>query len=77
MDLFIYSLDKKIFEGTVRSASLPTENGMITVLPGHASLVTNLKSGTVAYTRDETHNEIPIVGGFAYIDQKRVVLLVD
>jgi len=76
MDLFIYSLDKKIFEGAVHSASLPTESGIITVLPGHASLVTNLKGGQVAYTRGGTRNEISVAGGFAYIDQKRIVLLV-
>ncbi|MDR3071548.1 MAG: ATP synthase F1 subunit epsilon [Endomicrobium sp.] len=36
-----------IFKGEVLSASLPTERGMITVLPGHINLVTKLCNGEI------------------------------
>jgi len=47
MHLKISSPEKVIFDAQVKQVSLPTENGMITILPNHTPLVTSLKPGLI------------------------------
>jgi F-type H+-transporting ATPase subunit epsilon len=47
MKLKISSTAKTIFEGTIKQITLPTEIGDVTVLPGHAPMVTALKPGII------------------------------
>jgi len=76
MHLYIYSLEKKIYEGESSSITLPTTSGEITVLPEHIPLVTTLSKGTIKFiTSSETRKET-ILGGFAEIKSDSVILLV-
>ncbi len=45
LSLKIVTPERVVYEDTVDSVTAMTESGEITVLPGHVSLVTNLRSG--------------------------------
>jgi F-type H+-transporting ATPase subunit epsilon len=76
MKLYIYSLEKKIYEGESTSVTLPTTSGEITVLPEHIPLVTTLSKGTVKFKTSAEIREEKISGGFAEIKSDGVILLV-
>jgi len=76
MKLFIYSLDKTLYEGGADVVTLPTETGEISVLPAHAPLVTILAEGDVRLKSKNKEKTLTIKGGFAEINQKQMILLV-
>ncbi|MDL2213329.1 ATP synthase F1 subunit epsilon [Bacteroides sp. OttesenSCG-928-N06] len=47
--LSIVSPEKMLFEGEVKSVSLPGAVGAFTILPHHAPIVSSLKAGVVKY----------------------------
>lgn len=63
MNLKISSPEAIIFEGEILKATIPVENGAITVLPGHAPLVSVVKPGLVSIRSDDLAKE----GTFDYI----------
>jgi len=77
MKLFIYSLEKKIYEGETSSITMPTSTGEITVLPHHEPLVTTLEKGNVIFKThsNETRKEF-IESGFAEIKPDSAILLI-
>lgn len=77
MHLYIYSLEKKIYEGETTSITMPTSTGEITVLPHHEPLVTTMAKGKIVFKNSsgETKSEF-IEGGFAEIKSGSVILLV-
>lgn len=68
MELIILSPQNTECKAEVKSVSLPGENGQFTVLCDHASLISNLMPGTIAYQlADGSHHEYEIRGGVADI----------
>ncbi|OHA19908.1 MAG: hypothetical protein A2836_00090 [Candidatus Taylorbacteria bacterium RIFCSPHIGHO2_01_FULL_45_63] len=76
MKLYIYSLEKILFEGDAEKLTLPAEEGEITILRGHIPLVTTLSKGEIRYTNGNKKETISIESGFAHIDQKKSIVLV-
>jgi len=76
MKLFIYKLDKILYEGDADAVTLPSQDGQITILNHHIPLVTPLKAGDVAI-KSSTPQTIGIKGGFAEIKPEKVILLVE
>lgn len=80
MKLKISSPSKVIYEGSIKQISLPTENGVITVLPNHMPLVTALKPGIVKiipekapsgeFIFSENAISLSVSKGMAFIDGK-------
>jgi F-type H+-transporting ATPase subunit epsilon len=65
MQFSIYTLEKSLFEGEIKSATLPTKAGEITVLDGHIPLISALKQGEVKIIgKDESITRVEINGGF-------------
>ncbi len=76
MRLYIYSLDKILYEGDADVLTVPSETGELSILPHHAPIVTTLKSGKVMIRSKDGHQNIPIQSGFAQINQDQTILLV-
>ncbi|OHA17443.1 MAG: hypothetical protein A3H57_04905 [Candidatus Taylorbacteria bacterium RIFCSPLOWO2_02_FULL_43_11] len=76
MRLYIYKLDKTLYEGDADVVSLPAEDGEIAVLPHHAPIVTSLKKGTISVKNDSDKKVFSIESGFAEINQEQTILLV-
>lgn len=77
MQLYVYNLRGTLFEGPTDSVVLPAADGEITVLNGHMQLVTALTKGTVRTHSEDEAKEIPVGGGFAYTDGKRLIVLAE
>ena len=61
----------------VEKVMLSGELGEFMVLPNHKSLLTNLKSGTFAYFKDNFWNWAVLSGGFAQIKDNKVLVLAE
>jgi F-type H+-transporting ATPase subunit epsilon len=66
-ELEILSPEGSAFKGEVSSVSLPTSSGIITVLPGHTSLVTKLRQGDILISYSGGQKKITVTGGFVEI----------
>ncbi|HEY9584364.1 MAG TPA: F0F1 ATP synthase subunit epsilon [Candidatus Paceibacterota bacterium] len=76
MKLYIYSIDKIIYEGEADILTIPSETGELSVLPNHAPIVTTLKSGKISIQSKSGNQNIPIQSGFAEVNQTQTILLV-
>jgi F-type H+-transporting ATPase subunit epsilon len=76
MKLYIYTLDKTLYEGEAETIVLPAENGELTILPNHAPIVTSLKKGVIGVKAGTDKKDFPIESGFAQINQKQTIILV-
>lgn len=71
MTLKIISSDALVFDGEVSSVTLPGAMGAFTVLKNHASLISTLNSGKIAYMPAGENDEekfIQIDGGIVDVD---------
>ncbi len=57
------SAEHELFAGEATSASIPTESGEITLLPHHASLVTNLHAGELVVHTNGKDEQLFVGGG--------------
>ena len=63
---------------TVKSVSLPGEKGEMTILPGHARLVSVLITGILTFERENgTKETAAISSGFAEVSNDQVTVLAD
>ena len=77
MLLHIYSLTNTIFDDKVYSVSLPTSDGIITVLQNHIPIVTALKTGNIIAKVDGKEQSFAIKSGFAKISGESVLVLAE
>lgn len=83
MNLQLVTPERSVLTEEVHSLSCPTSEGQITILPGHAPIISTLVSGELI-ARDENHNEhnIHVAGGFVQVQnnsegQSEIIILAD
>lgn len=76
MTLKIISATEVLFEGDVDMVTLPGEKGRFTVLNNHASLISTLVAGDIAYRHDSVTSTKHIDGGIADVDNNLVSVCV-
>jgi F-type H+-transporting ATPase subunit epsilon len=70
--------ERVLFEEEVRSVTLPTTEGEITVLPHHQPLVAMLKAGAATLTRmDGQTEDVAVSTGFVQIADHHITVLAD
>lgn len=70
--------ERVLFSGAVESVLLPGTEGDMTVLPGHAPVMTTLKAGFVVMTdHKDSGQRVLVRGGFAEINQAGVTVLAE
>ena len=77
MHLHIHSIEKTIYDGGADVVSLPSETGVISILPGHTPLVTALKAGSIEVKTSGDSQTFPIKSGFAQINGESVIILTE
>ena len=78
MKLEIVTPDKKLFEGSVKSAVFPGQEGSFGVMNGHAPMIATLKSGNVVLTEDNNNTlEFVVKGGVVEVGKKGVIVLAE
>ena len=74
----LVSPERVLFSGEVEAVLLPGTEGDMTVLPGHAPVMTALKAGFVVATNYKDNGERVLVrGGFAEINAAGVTVLAE
>jgi F-type H+-transporting ATPase subunit epsilon len=77
IELEIVTPERRVVAEVVDSLVLPSQDGELGVLPGHAPLLCRLTIGQVAYKKDGKEEIIAISGGFAEILGERVSVLAE
>lgn len=69
---------KKLIDGAqVASLRLPTAKGELTILPGHAELLTLLGTGELSFAADGQVRKFAVSYGFANVSHDRVTVLAE
>ncbi|MFG6380531.1 MAG: hypothetical protein K1V87_00285 [Muribaculum sp.] len=68
MILKVISAHDILFQGEVDKVSLPGAEGTFMVLPHHASLISTLVKGAVAYEADGHKESIEVAAGIVDVD---------
>jgi F-type H+-transporting ATPase subunit epsilon len=66
-----------IFDGDVKTVTLPGKEGEFGVLPGHSSLVSSLTVGVIVIERESSTDAIAINWGHVKVSETAVDVLVD
>lgn len=76
MKIEIITPDKKLYEGTIKSAIFPGSEGSFGILNNHAPLIGTLKAGKVELV-DENNNKVDfeIKGGVVEVLKNKVIVL--
>lgn len=70
--------ERVLYSGEVDAVMLPGTEGDMTVLPGHAPVMTALKTGFIVVTDQKNHGTRVLVrGGFADINATNVTVLAE
>ncbi len=76
MRLSVYTIQSTLFEGEVKSVTLPTPMGEITVLDNHLPMITLVNSGDISYTDSRNENgSLPFPGGVLEVRPGSEVIL--
>lgn len=78
MNLEIVTPQGSVFEGEIKEATLPGEEGEFGVLPEHASLLALLGSGVISITKmDGSQEGVAIEGGYVKVEENKTLCVVD
>lgn len=77
MKLEILTPDKKVFEGEVRSVTVPGTMGSFEVLKDHAPIVSTLEDGKVIIRTGSAEQTILIKGGVIEVLNNNIMVLAE
>lgn len=77
LDLQIVTPEKMAFEGEIDRISLPTDEGQITILPKHVSLVSTIKHGALIFKNGGQETIMVVYGGFVEVRKNQVRVMTD
>jgi F-type H+-transporting ATPase subunit epsilon len=77
LHLLVVSQQGKILDGQFESLTVPTMDGLITILPKHTPIFSVLKSGEVVAKNGDSTQHFAVTGGFVSVHKDMVKLLVD
>lgn len=75
--LSIVTPNGAIFNGNVKTVTLPGKEGEFGVLPGHASLVSSLTVGVIVIEKENTTEAVAINWGHVSVNETSVDVLAD
>ncbi len=75
--LEIVTPERKVFDDTVDSVTVPTMTGEVGILPNHAPLISTLKSGVLTVSAKGGGEKMVISGGFVEVSANKVSVLTD
>ena len=65
-----------IYQGEIKSVTLPGSEGEFGVLKGHAALVSSLKSGVIDIEKNDSNHElVAIDSGHVKVDENKICVL--
>jgi F-type H+-transporting ATPase subunit epsilon len=73
----IITPDKVVFSSEIDQITLPTTDGVITILPDHAPLVAETKPGEIIIKTDGKTNHMAVMNGFVETSDSKVRLMTE
>ena len=73
----LVSPERMLLSGDAEEALLTGTEGDMTILPGHAPVVSTLRPGVIEVALDGSRTKIFVKSGFAEIDAERVTVLAE
>lgn len=77
LQLEIVAPDRLVFSGEVGEVTIPGAEGYLGILPGHAPLLSELKTGVISYPEGEDRVQLFCSSGFAEVLPDRVIVLAE
>ena len=77
LTLEVVTPERRVLSEPVNSVTVPGRNGEMQILPGHAALISELKTGVLAYSQDGATQELHVSGGFVEVSDDRVSVLAE
>ncbi len=77
LKLEIVTPEKKVFDDSVDSVTVPTASGEAGILPNHAPLISALKPGILSYSNKGVIERLAVAGGFVEVSSNQVSVLTD
>jgi F-type H+-transporting ATPase subunit epsilon len=78
MKLEIITPDKKLFDGSVKSAVFPGSEGSFGVLNNHAPMIATLKQGKIELFDDNNaKQEFTVKGGVVEVKDNKMIVLAE
>jgi F-type H+-transporting ATPase subunit epsilon len=77
LTLDVVTPERRVLSEPVNSVTVPGRNGEMQILPGHAALISELKTGVLAYNQDGTTQQLHVSGGFVEVSDDRVSVLAE
>lgn len=78
MKLEIITPEKKLFEGSVKSAVFPGSEGSFGIMGNHAPMIATLKAGKVELVEDNNNRiSFDIKGGVLEVQKNNVIVLAE
>jgi len=72
IQLDVVTPERRVLSETVNAVTVPGSNGEMQLLPGHAALISELKTGVLTYNQDGTNFQLHVSGGFLEVNDDRV-----
>ncbi len=77
LNLEIVTPERRVFDETVDSVTVPTATGEVGILPNHAPLISSLKSGILSFANKGASEKMVVSGGFVEVSTNKVSVLTD
>ena len=77
LQLEVVTPERRVLSEPVNSVTVPGRNGEMQILPGHAALISELKTGVLTYSQDGTTQQLHVSGGFVEVSDDRVSVLAE
>jgi F-type H+-transporting ATPase subunit epsilon len=77
IQLEVVTPERRVLSEPVNSVTVPGRNGEMQILPGHAALISELKTGVLSYTEDGTTFQLHVSGGFVEVSDDQVSVLAE
>jgi F-type H+-transporting ATPase subunit epsilon len=77
LQLEVVTPERRVLSERANSVTVPGRNGEMQILPGHAALISELKTGVLAYSQEGTTQQLHVSGGFVEVSDDRVSVLAE
>ena len=77
LKLLVVTPERTVVDSPADSVEIPGELGYLGILPGHAPLITLVKTGVLSWETGGAERSVAITGGFAEIANDAVRILAD
>lgn len=77
LQLEVVTPERRVLAEPVNSVTVPGRSGEMQILPGHAAMISELKTGVLSYTENGSTFQLHVSGGFVEVNDDRVSVLAE